>query len=116
MVLGVISPKMSTTRVSTPVAILTPQSCHNLKANVVVKAEAERFTILLPIRIALSILGESSIIFNTMSALLSPSSDRLRSLMELTMVSAVSADEKKADKAIKIIININCIKESVSNN
>lgn len=54
---------------------------------------------LLPISIAVSILEESSVIFNTVCAFLLPSSARLRIRIRFTVVSAVSAEEKKADSA-----------------
>ena len=62
-------------------------------------AEAERFTILFPIRIAVSIL---CCLFSMRSsaslALLFPSSDRLRSRRRLTLIMAVSAEEKKEER------------------
>lgn len=82
--------------------------------NDVTKAEAEILTILLPISIALSILPECSIISATIFALLLPSSIKARILMLLTVVNAVSADEKNADKTSSKIIKIICEILSVS--
>jgi hypothetical protein len=64
----------------------------------VIRAEALKLTILLPIRIADSILWVSSQILRTRPALLFPSSDRAFILTLLAVIRAVSADEKKADK------------------
>ena len=71
-------------------------------------------TILFPIRIALSILPELSITLPTVIALLLPSSIRERILILLTIVKAVSADEKNADNNNKMIIIIICAILSVS--
>jgi hypothetical protein len=76
-------------------------------ANEVASEEAERFTILLPIKIVLSNLPGWSINFNTSAARLLPSSDKARILCLLTVVKAVSAEEKNPDKINKIIKNIN---------
>ena len=73
---------------------------------------AERFTMLLPISIAVSIFEESSVIFNTIFAFLLPSSARLRIRIRFTVVSAVSAEEKKADSANSTISTINCVIKS----
>ena len=51
MVFGVISPKMRTMKVSTPVAIPT-YAPPNFETSDVVRDEAERLAILFPIRIA----------------------------------------------------------------
>ena len=51
---------------------------------------------------------------DTMTALLFPSSIRVLMRMWFTVVNAVSADEKKADNASRIIIKINCVILSVS--
>jgi hypothetical protein len=53
-----------------------------------------------------SIFGVSSVIFKTRAAFLLPASAMVRSLMLLTVVSAVSADEKKEDRYNKIIKTI----------
>ena len=77
--------------------------------NVVVKEEAVRFTMLLPIKMALNIFVGSSINFCTVLAEFVPSSARLLILSLLTVVRAVSADEKKADSASNISKIINCV-------
>ena len=53
-VLGTISPQSRMTKVSTPVATATGMP--KRRAMVVVRADVERFTMLLPIRTVLSIL------------------------------------------------------------
>ena len=63
--------------------------------------------ILFPIKMALSILDESSVMAKTRTALLSPSSARVRMRMRFEVVSAVSADEKKPDNSSRIIRTIN---------
>lgn len=71
---------------------------------------------LLPIKIALSILEESSkILLTTIARLSSFSSTRERIRMRLTVVSAVSAEEKNADKIIRIKITISCMASLGSN-
>ena len=61
--------------------------------------EADKLITLLQINIALSILVGSSISLLTVTALLFPSSARLRIFILPTVVSAVSAEEKNADKS-----------------
>ena len=56
LVLGTISPNKRTRIVKIPVAIPTATFPHNSIANEVAREEALKFTILLPIKIALSIL------------------------------------------------------------
>lgn len=58
-------------------------------------------TMLFPTRIALNSLLEFSVTFNTLLAFLFPSSARERSFRWLTVVSAVSEEEKKAESASK---------------
>ena len=65
-------------------------------------------TTLLPIRMALSIFPELSVTSRTAWARLLPSSARLRILSLLEVVRAVSADEKKAERASKITRMISC--------
>ena len=96
-VFGVISPKIKIKSVRMPVAIPTILLPQMWVARTVAREDAYRFTTLLPIRIALSILLGSSMIFNTYSACLSPFSASVRTRILLTVVSAVSAEEKKAD-------------------
>ena len=57
---------------------------------------------LLPIKIALNILPELSVIFNTILARLLPSSAKERIRILFTVVKAVSADEKNADNPSSI--------------
>ena len=80
----------------------------------VVNAEAERFTMLFPIKIALNILEGSSVILSTFCAFLLPSSAKLRILILFTVVKLVSADEKNADNINKIINTIICMAALVS--
>ena len=68
--------------------------------------EAERLTMLFPIKMALSILPESSVMRSTRSARLSPSSARVRIRILFTVVRAVSAEEKNAERKIKTIKKI----------
>ena len=83
-------------------------------ASVVVREEADRFTMLLPIRMALSIFSESEIRASTLFALRFPPSDRALIRCRFTVVRAVSAEEKKADKASNSISIIICRMESGS--
>lgn len=115
-VFGVISPKIKIKIVSTPVPIpitrlvcpSNPAFLHMLVINVVVREEAVKFTMLFPIKIALSNLEGLSISFCTVFAFRFPSSasDFIFSLF--TVVKAVSADEKKADIKSKHSIIISC--------
>ena len=75
----------------------------------VTKEEHDRFTILLPIKIALSIFEGSSVSSQTFFARLLPWSARDFILILLTVVKAVSADEKKE-------LNINNITTIISPN
>ena len=61
-VFGEISPKIRIRNVKIPVAIPAPTLPRSLIAKVVAMDEAERFTILLPIKMALRSLPESSVI------------------------------------------------------
>ena len=108
-VFGVISPKIKINSVIIPVAIATPEPPNsNEYTIVVVNAEAERFTMLFPIRIALSNFEGFSVILITVFARLFPSSAKERILILFTVVKHVSADEKKADNNNKIISTITC--------
>ena len=80
---------------------------------VVVSADTAMFTILFPIRIALSILAGLDITLSRTIALLSPSSMSVFTLMWLTVVSAVSAEEKKAERHMRTTINAICKYRSV---
>ena len=80
IVFGVISPKIKIRRVRIPVARPTkvlvffprPACDARLIANVVVREEAERFTMLLPINMALNIFSGFSIRASTLAAFLLP--------------------------------------------
>ena len=108
-VLGVISPNTNTSNVSAPEPILIAHDPHICWKKMVVIDEAAMFTMLLPIRIALSILSGFSFNVSTSFAFLLPLSANDLSRIVLTVVNAVSEDEKNADIASKIIIVINCI-------
>ena len=114
IVFGVISPNRRIIRVRAPLAIATIE-LPKLYARLVVRDAADRFTMLLPIRMALNILPESSVIFNTVLALFLPSSARLRIRILFTVVNAVSADEKKADSINSTIRIIICVTSLESN-
>ena len=75
---------------------------------IVVNDEAVRLTILLPISIAESIFPESSVTRRTLSARLFPDSDRVRMRILLTVVRAVSDEEKNAESSSKSIKIISC--------
>lgn len=107
MVFGVISPKINTSKVRIPVVRLTNLLPHNCKVMVVARDDAKILTMLLPIRIALSILDELDVILRTLAAFLLPSSARERILIWLTVTSDVSADEKKAESNRSTINTIN---------
>ena len=114
MVFGVISPKRRISTVRIPLAIATMEP-PKLYARLVVREAADRLTMLLPIRIALSILPESSVILSTVFARLFPSSAKLRMRILFTVVSAVSADEKNADSPSRISRIMSCVTSLESN-
>ena len=116
MVFGEISPKIRISTVRIPVAIPAPALPKTCMARVVAREDAVRLTTLLPIRIALSIFAESSVILSTRAARLFPSSASDRIRMRFTVVSAVSDEEKKADRASRMTRMINCIAELMSKN
>ena len=110
-VFGMISPIIRTISVRIPVAIPMAALPNVSVTNTVVREEAVIFTMLLPIRMVLISLLEFSVTFRTLFALLLPPSDSdLRENM-LTVVSAVSADEKNADIKINIVRIIRFIME-----
>ena len=115
IVFGEISPKIRIKNVRIPVAIPAPTLPSSRMARVVAREDADRFTILLPIRIADNILLESFVIFKTHSARASPSSANDLILILLTVVNAVSAEEKNADNSNSKSKNTNCNIETVSN-
>ena len=92
-----ISPKVSTKNVATPVAMATPLSPNAVVAITVESEERAIFTTLLPISIVHSILSKSVSSFIAVFADLLPSSAMLRSRSMFTEENAVSADEKKAE-------------------
>ena len=104
-----ISPNIKTKIVIIPVAIpvialtlsLIPELFASFIAKVVVREEADKFTTLLPINMALSICVFSSISLSTREAFLflSSANDLIRILFT---VKQVSADEKKAESASRI--------------
>jgi hypothetical protein len=66
--------------------------------NVVAMEDAEILTMLFPIKMVLNSFCEFSFSFNTLSAFLLPSSANALILWTLTVVSAVSAEEKNAER------------------
>ena len=97
IVFGLTSPNIKMRKVRIPVAIPAPALPKNFVARVVARDDADRLTMLLPIRMAESILPESSVTLSTLSARLLPASDKVRRRILFTVVSAVSADEKNAE-------------------
>ena len=61
--------------------------------------DADRFTMLFPIRIAESIFPESFVMRRTRSAFLSPFSESVRIRILFTVVNAVSEEEKNEESA-----------------
>ena len=114
IVFGEISPKIKISSVRIPVAIPAPTLPQRLMASDVARDDADRFTILLPIKIALSILPELSVMRSTHAALLSPSSASARMRIRFAVVRAVSAEEKKEDKQSRITNTAICNMELVS--
>ena len=103
MVFGMISPKIKTTKVNTPVPTPTATLPNRFVIRMVIREDAEMFTMLLPIKIALSSLLGFSTSFNTRAALRTLSSARFRKRILLTVVRAVSLDEKNADSRMRTI-------------
>jgi hypothetical protein len=115
-VLGVISPKIRMITVSVPLAKAMAALPQRFNARVVTREAAERFTMLFPIRIALSIFPESSVAFRTVFDRLSPSSASALSFILFAVVREVSAEEKKAERSTRIISIKNCIADVASKN
>ena len=113
-VFGDTSPKISIRKVRIPVATPAATLPNIEMASDVVSDDAERFTILFPIRMADNIFEEFSVIFKTLSAFLLPASDNVLIRIRFTVVRAVSADEKNAESANSIIKNIICDMSSAS--
>ena len=108
MVFGVTSPKMRIKNVSIPVAIPEPISPQISTANIVARDDAKIFTMLLPMRMAESILPLSLVTFITLAARLSPFSAKFFIRILFTVTRAVSDDEKNADKKIITRMVNNC--------
>ena len=89
------------------VAIPTALLPNNLVVSVVARAEDEIFTMLLPINMVLINLSLLEISFRTLAARLLPLSAIERKVNLLTVVRAVSAEEKNADSRINRMIVIN---------
>ena len=101
--LGVTSPKISTTMVSTMVETVAPRSCPSIWVNRMVPMEAAAMlTILLPMRMVESSLSYFSDIASTRAADVSPSSARLFRRIWFREENAVSEAEKKAENATRI--------------
>jgi hypothetical protein len=79
------------------------------------RADTAILTTLLPIKIVLSILPESEMIFSTIAARLLPVSAKDCIRILFTVVMAVSAEEKKAESRIRIRIDKACIGTLESN-
>jgi len=77
-------------------------------------ADADRLTILLPISTVLSSLEPFSSMRRTLAAFLLPSSVRLLMRALLHETKAVSAEEKKPDKKIRIINTDICMGPELS--
>ena len=100
--LGVTSPKISTTMVSTMVDIVAPRSAPSARVNRMVPMEAAAmFTMLLPMRMVESSLSCFSAMASTRAAEASPSSARLFSRIWFREENAVSDAEKKAEQATR---------------
>ena len=98
-----ISPKIKIAIVRIPVTTPAPIDWKYSIASVVAREDAERLTILLPIRIALSILLGFSMSFDTIIARFDFSSVKARIRSLFTVVNAVSADEKFLSKMVEFI-------------
>ena len=90
-----------------PVEIPTNLLPNNSVVNVVARAEAEILTMLFPIKIVLKSLPGFSVTCKTFAALLLPSSANVFSLILLTVVRAVSDEEKNAESNNRTISTTN---------
>ncbi|CCY52966.1 uncharacterized protein BN781_01370 [Coprococcus sp. CAG:782] len=108
-VFGVISPNIRISRVSIPVEIPTAALPNTLVVRVVARDDAEMFTMLFPIKMVLISFALFSVTLRTLAARLLPESAIERRAYLFTVVSAVSADEKKADRRIRMTSIISCI-------
>ena len=102
MVFGVISPKIRIKRVKIPVAAPAALFPKISVTSTVSMEDADKFTTLFPIKMALSILLLFSRSRITHRACLFPLSASVRMRILLTVVSAVSEEEKKAESPSKI--------------
>lgn len=114
-VLGVTSPNTRTIRVRAPVDIPAPALPSHLVARIVANEEAEILTMLFQIRIALNIFPGSSINRERRMARRSPPSARFRTRILLTVVIAVSEEEKNAEQAMRKIKISTCMASDASN-
>ena len=101
MLLGVISPKMSTTTVSTMVDTVAPLSPSIWTNSTVAIEVAAMFTMLLPMRIVERSRSYFSASVRASAALLLPSSAIDLSLVLLHVENAVSVAEKYADMVMR---------------
>ena len=102
--LGVTSPKIRTTMVSTKVDTVAPRSGSSRRVNSTVPMDAAAMlTILLPMRMVESSLSYFSDIASTRAAAKSPSSARLFRRIWFREENAVSEAEKKAENATRMI-------------
>ena len=115
MVLGVISTKNQNQKGDNTSADTYCRIAEKPHGDGCGKEDALMFTMLLPMRIVLSSLPESSITVKRMEARLSPCSARDWIRILFTVVIEVSADEKNADKQISIIRARNCMASLESN-
>ena len=101
----------------TPKTLATLQALpRTLVVQVVAREDADRLTILLPIRIVLRSFPGFSIIFNKVFAFLFPSSAKDMIRILLTVVMAVSAEEKNAESKINSSNTISCMASPESKN
>ena len=101
--LGVTSPKIRTTMVSTKVDTVAPRSGSSRRVNSTVPMDAAAMlTILLPMRMVESSLSYFSDMASTRAAAVSPSSARLFRRIWFREENAVSEAEKKAENATRI--------------
>ena len=106
-VFGSISPKIRTITVTATVDNAVPAAPKSPMQTTVASDDVSIFTILLPIRIVVSVLSYPSIILSARSAFFDPFSALLFRRMRFAPVNAVSDAEKKADiitRTTRIII------------
>ncbi len=112
-VFGETSPKISMRNVRIPVATPAPTLPNSLMASEVVSDDAERFTMLLPIRMAESIFGEFSVTLSTFLAFVLPASAQ-GSHTYFVYGSKSCPKMKKMQRAKSINKNIICDMSSAS--